>query len=320
MRVHFGYQHVSQNPQMDKAIRQHVTKLERLLKRFSPDLIHLHGLIEYNAAHQGPACSLNLWLPTAQLHARHEGGTPLTAIQACFSHLTEQVKKHKQMLRREDVWKRRRYKFQHEQRELEAGEVRLRDRQQLRDYLNQVLPQLERFITRELLYREMSGVLLPGTILSTELVNEVVARVLESSPGTDSNSAPFHLLVSEAIRVLNGPLGIPPQSPLPSPVSPAGLGIPRIENSIPTMAESSPPPNPADLLLASLPILHRQVYTLHVLEGFDWEETARVLLISPREAEQLCEQVNQKVAAALQPEQPASELRGGATRAASELL
>ncbi|MBI4443538.1 MAG: hypothetical protein HY649_09220 [Acidobacteria bacterium] len=316
MHVHFSYQHVSHNLQIDKAIRQYVAKLERLLNRFSNDLIRLHGLLEYNAAHQGPSCSLNLWLPTSQLHARHEGGTPLTALQTSFNHLIEQVKKHKQVLRREDVWKRRRYKFRQEELELAAGEVRLRDRQQLRDYLNQVLPQLERFITRELRYREMGGILPPGTTLPAELVNEVVARVLEYSPRNDSqsDSAPFHLLVSEAIRVLNGPLASPTQS-LPIPLEPAGeQEILAAANS--ASAEPVRPPDPADLLLSSLPVLHRQVYTLHVLEGFDWEETGRVLDVAPREAEQLFQQVNLKVAAVLQQGKAASESKGGEMSAA----
>ncbi|OFW26790.1 MAG: hypothetical protein A3H27_16140 [Acidobacteria bacterium RIFCSPLOWO2_02_FULL_59_13] len=318
MHVHFSYQHVSHNLQIDKAIRQYVAKLERLLHRFSNDLIRLHGLLEYNAAHQGPSCSLNLWLPTAQLHARHEGGPPLTALQVCFNHLVAQVKKHKQVLRREDVWKRRRYKFQQEARELAAGEVRIRDRQQLRDYLDQVLPQLERFITRELRYREMGGILPPGTTLPAELVNEVVARVLEYSPRNDSNSdaAPFHLLVSEAIRVLNGPLAGPAQSSPESLESAREQEILAVANSAAAAAEPVRPPDPADLLLSSLPVLHRQVYTLHVLEGFDWEETGRVLGVAPREAEELFQQVNLKVAAVLQQGQVASESKGGEMSAA----
>ena len=87
MHVHFSFHHVPRNAQIDKAIRSHVGKLEKLLSRFSSDLIRLHGVLEFSAAHQGPACSLNLWLPTARLHSRVEKGTPLTILQDCFDHL-----------------------------------------------------------------------------------------------------------------------------------------------------------------------------------------------------------------------------------------
>ena len=111
MLVHFTYHHVVRNPQLDKTIRSHVQKLEKLLIRFSPDLVHLHGALESNGAHQNLVCSLHLSLPTAQLHARQEGGNVLTDLQACFDHLVEQVKKHKRALRRKEAWRRRRPKL-----------------------------------------------------------------------------------------------------------------------------------------------------------------------------------------------------------------
>jgi ribosome-associated translation inhibitor RaiA len=123
MLVQFSFHHVSQDSQIDKAIQSHVRKLERLLSRFSPDLVRLHGLVEFTAAHQGPVCSLNLWLPTARLNFRHEGDTPLTAIQDCFKHLIEQVKKHKAFLRKEGVWRRREQKSRPASKRLRTAEA-----------------------------------------------------------------------------------------------------------------------------------------------------------------------------------------------------
>jgi len=294
MHVHFSYQHVVSNPQIEKATQMHVGKLRKLLARFSPDLIHLHGLLEFSAAHQGTVCSLNLWLPTAQLHVRKEGGTALTVLQICFMQLVEQVKKHKQVLRREDVWKRRRYKFRPEVQEQQAGEVRLQTRQQLREYLDQVLPQLERFVARELRYRELAGLLPPGQAQTEEIVDEVVARALENVPGISSNAAPFHLLVSEAVRVLNGPLGkpVPGQEGEITPLTPADD------------REGNHPPDPAELLLASFPPLNRQVYILRALEGFSWEEAAEALGSSALDMETIFEEVSQKVSAVVRQARP----------------
>lgn len=110
MQVHWSIQHVERSPQLDKAIESGTKKIEGLLVRYSPDLVHFHGLIEFTAAHQGPACSLNLRLPTGQLHARQEGKTALAALKACFRNLIEQIKKHKESLRGEGTWRRQRTK------------------------------------------------------------------------------------------------------------------------------------------------------------------------------------------------------------------
>jgi len=110
MHIHFTYQHVPRTPQLEKVIERHVQKLGKLLVRFAPDLVHLHGGLESNGKHQNTVCSINLSLPTVQLHAREEGGNLLTDLQACFNHIGEQVKRHKRALRREEAWKRRRPK------------------------------------------------------------------------------------------------------------------------------------------------------------------------------------------------------------------
>ena len=104
MQVHFSYQNVIRTPQIDKIIGSHLRKLDRLLAHFSPDLVHLHGTLETNGTRKSACCSLNLSLPTGQLHARQEGGNSITDLQTCFDHLIAQLKKHMQALRREDSW------------------------------------------------------------------------------------------------------------------------------------------------------------------------------------------------------------------------
>ena len=106
MQVHFSYHNVPRTTQMDKVIQTHIQKLEKLLLRFSPDLVHLHGTLESNGTHQNTVCSLNLKLPTVQLHARQDGVNLTTDLQTCFDHLEAQLKKHKQALRREETWRR----------------------------------------------------------------------------------------------------------------------------------------------------------------------------------------------------------------------
>jgi hypothetical protein len=107
MLIEFSFHHVVRDPMIDKTIDSNVRKLEKLLSSFSPDLVRLHGLMEFTAPHQGPVCALNLWLPTGSLNFRHEGDTPLIALHDCFKHLIEQVKKHMAVVRQEGVWRRR---------------------------------------------------------------------------------------------------------------------------------------------------------------------------------------------------------------------
>ena len=58
MQVHFSYQHGSRNPELDKMIDTQVHKLAPLLVRFSPDLVHLHGMVDFSTPKKGPLCSL----------------------------------------------------------------------------------------------------------------------------------------------------------------------------------------------------------------------------------------------------------------------
>jgi len=107
MLIEFSFHHVVRDPLIDKTIDSNTRKLQRLLTHFSPDLVRLHGLIQFSTPHQGSVCSLNLWLPTGQLHFRHEGDTPLIALQDCFKHLIAPVKKHMGMVRGDGDWRRR---------------------------------------------------------------------------------------------------------------------------------------------------------------------------------------------------------------------
>ena len=106
MQVHFSYHNVPRTAPLDNAIQKNVHKLEKFLSHFAPDLVHLHGTLESNAAHKNTVVSLNLSLPTGQLHSRQQAGNLMKDLQSCFSQLVDQLKKHKEALRREDSWRR----------------------------------------------------------------------------------------------------------------------------------------------------------------------------------------------------------------------
>jgi ribosome-associated translation inhibitor RaiA len=87
---------------------RHVEKLSRLLQRYSPDLVHLHSSLEKTPRKTEFGFSLNLALPTGELHATGLGGDVPASAKAAFAELEVQVKKHQQKLRKDYVWKRKR--------------------------------------------------------------------------------------------------------------------------------------------------------------------------------------------------------------------
>jgi ribosomal subunit interface protein len=88
--------------------QRHIEKLNRLLKRYSPDLVVLHGSLEKTPRKIEYTFSLNLTLPTGTLHASAAGPDVRSSAKAAFAELESQVKKHQEKLRKDYMWKRKR--------------------------------------------------------------------------------------------------------------------------------------------------------------------------------------------------------------------
>ena len=88
--------------------QRHVLKLEKLLKRYAPDLVQLHGDIEKHPRKENYVFSVNLSLPTGTLHATGEGAEVRSSVKASFAELEAQIKKHMALLRKDYEWKRKR--------------------------------------------------------------------------------------------------------------------------------------------------------------------------------------------------------------------
>lgn len=92
----------------DLVSNRHISKLEKLLKRYVPDLVQLHGAFEQHSRKTQYDCSLNLILPTGTLHATGEGPDVRQSTKLAFLELESQVKKHQARLRKDYEWKRKR--------------------------------------------------------------------------------------------------------------------------------------------------------------------------------------------------------------------
>ena len=93
---------------IDGEAAHQIEKLNRLLKRYDPDLVELHWLIEKAPRKIEYTCSMNLRLPTGSLQASGTGADVLACAKIAFSEIESQVKKHQEKLRKDYLWKRKR--------------------------------------------------------------------------------------------------------------------------------------------------------------------------------------------------------------------
>jgi RNA polymerase sigma factor (sigma-70 family) len=237
MNLHFSYK-AAKSPDVERVIQQHVSKLEPRLKAFNPDLVHLHGTLD-SAPQNGSAVGLNLRLPTGQLFAEAEGSGGEAAVKAAFAELTSQLNRHKDLLRNGHKWVREkgtaaeglssaseapRTREQVSEgvdsvlppqgngeatpEEISAATFELENRDtvqsDVRKYLTAKLPRLERFVERELSYREANGQITPGSISREEVIDEVAMAALSTDrrPMNISLEKWIYRLCIHAIRML----------------------------------------------------------------------------------------------------------------------
>ena len=184
MNVHFSYK-VNKTPDIEKEINQQIEKLRKRLQVFRPELVHLKGIVEQNSMREGFLVSLNLRLPSGQMAAQEKAPTATTAIKGAFEDLLEQLTKHKDHLRSQHKWPRWRrvgrtrpqpqVPFEETVAAVQAPTVSSED---ISTYVNANLTRLQRFVERELRYRENIEQLAPEALTPAEVINEAVVNAL----------------------------------------------------------------------------------------------------------------------------------------------
>src|SRR5581483_11034630 len=184
MNVHFTYK-VTKSPDIDQDINRQVEKLNKRLQVFRPELVHLKGIIEQNSPREGFVVSLNLRLPSGQMASQESAPVAVSALKAAFDDLIEQLTKHKDMLRSSYKWPRRRRagttrpepQVPFEQ-TLAAAPLPTVSAEDVSSYVNANLGRLERFVEREIAYREAADMLQPDAVTREEVIDEAVARAM----------------------------------------------------------------------------------------------------------------------------------------------
>jgi RNA polymerase sigma factor (sigma-70 family) len=183
MNVHIGYK-VRKTPEIEKEINHQIDKLRKRLQVFRPELIHLKGIIEENSPREGTIVSLNLRLPSGQLAVQKAGSNATTAIKSAFDDLLQQITKHKDLLRSSHKWRRRQAPTNGREagvpfeQTLAAVQPTMISPDDVRSYVNANLNRLERFVDRELLFRQASDQLPEDSVTTREVVDEVVVAAL----------------------------------------------------------------------------------------------------------------------------------------------
>jgi RNA polymerase sigma factor (sigma-70 family) len=180
MNVHISYK-VIKTPDIEKEISHQIDKLRRRLQVFRPELVHLKGTIEQNTPREGFTLALNLRLPSGQMAVQKSAGSAQSVVKSAFDDLLQQITKHKDLLRSSHKWPRwRRGASRPEpqvpfEQTVAALPMPTISGDDIRSYVNANLGRLERFVERELIFREAADLIQPDSVSKEEVIDEAIA-------------------------------------------------------------------------------------------------------------------------------------------------
>jgi len=186
MNVHVSYK-VPKTPDIEKEISHQIEKIRRRLRVFRPELVHLKAVLEQGSGREGTDVSLNLRLPSGQLAVEKKASSPNAAIKAAFEDLMQQVNRHKELLRSSHRWRRWRggsdsasgpepgVPFDQTMAAVQPATISADD---IGSYVDANLARLERFVDRELYFRQADEAHPGNGLYAADVVNEVIARAL----------------------------------------------------------------------------------------------------------------------------------------------
>ena len=317
MNVHISYK-AGKTPDVEREFQHQLQKLQRRLQVFRPELVHFHAIVEQEKAHSANT-SLNLRLPSGQMAVQKKGESVVTVVKTAFADLLSQLTRHKELLRGEWAWKRRRGNGRQEMAPSQAvidlpslpaqPQTKLQnqvDDSDISQWVNANLPRLERFVQRELRYRISTTQIRDGQISQEEVVDEVMVSALsheEQKPDELTLESWLYRLALRAIRSLahanadtanvslDAPAGIPNVTGSDENV----LQYHQPDDSLPEESvirdESARTPeeilaseemvNQLDRVLHEAGPQSRETFVLFTLEGFTVEEIARITDLAP---------------------------------------
>lgn len=212
MNVHVSYR-LPKIPAVEKDIQHQIEKLQKRLQLFRPELVHLKGVVEDISPKEGTSVSLNLRLPSGQMAVQSKAPTAAAAVRTAFEDLLQQVNKHKDLLRASHKWQRGRrgnsarsappmQEVPFEQ-TLAAVFPPTISAEDIRLYVNANLARLDRFVEREIYFREAQEIIAPDSISKEEVIDEAIAAALSDGQEKPEKLALEAWLYRQALRALD---------------------------------------------------------------------------------------------------------------------
>jgi RNA polymerase sigma factor (sigma-70 family) len=212
MNVHVSYR-IPKLPAVDKDIQHQIEKLQKRLQVFRPELVHLKGVVEETSGREGTSVSLNLRLPSGQMAVQKSASTAAAAVKSAFEDLLQQVNKHKDLLRSSHKWQRgrrgnssrpgpqiREIPFEKTLAAVFPPAVSPED---IRSYVNANLARLERFVEREIYFREAQEIIEPDSLTKEEVIDETIVAALGDGQEKPERLALEPWLYHLALRALD---------------------------------------------------------------------------------------------------------------------
>ncbi|HYX53814.1 MAG TPA: sigma factor-like helix-turn-helix DNA-binding protein [Candidatus Limnocylindrales bacterium] len=223
MNIHVSYKS-GKTPDVEREFQVQIQKLERRLRVFNPDLIHLKAIVDAENA-EGASTSINLRLPSGQLAAQKSGAALVPAVKAAFADIVSQLTRHKELLRGDWARKRRQagrgeviepaVPFEQTFASVPAQEQPMAGAPQhangggnseLQSWISANIGKLNDFIEQELRFRIANGQIREDHIAPEEVLDEVMVTALSQEDGGTSlllsSENWFHGLAIQAIRRL----------------------------------------------------------------------------------------------------------------------
>jgi DNA-directed RNA polymerase specialized sigma24 family protein len=330
MNVHFTYR-FHKTPAAERDIQHQIERLRKRLRVFRPDLIHLKGMVEELSTREGVGVSLNLRLPSGQMAAKEEAPTAVAAVKAAFEDLLLQVNKHKEHLRSTHKWTPRQtdelgrhsvrrnssVPFEETVAAVSPEKISADD---VRSYVNANLARLERFVEREIYFRETAGQIVRNSISKEEVIDETIAAALGGGGDEPVREQPERLalepwlyrLALDALNLLSRPDVL--SQPDETNVTVAHMeGSPRRamaragDDSAAQFLEPDEPVGEETVIaderaatpeqivgsdemmrliasaLRDVSSDHREAFILHAIEGFDIDEISAITGVPPEQ-------------------------------------
>ena len=212
MNVHVSYR-LPKIPAVEKDVQHQIEKLQKRLQVFRPELVHLKGVVEDVSPKEGTSVSLNLRLPSGQMAVQTKAATAAAAVKTAFEDLLQQVNKHKEILRSSHKWNRdrrgnsmrpgtpvREVPFEQT---LAAVFPAIISADDIRSYVNVNLARLDRFVEREIYFREAQDTLVPDSVSKDEVIDEAIAAALSDGQEKPEKLALEPWLYHQALRALD---------------------------------------------------------------------------------------------------------------------